>query len=99
MLHSSATCGAWSVLKQASDNFSPVNTGTLFPADAYLCRVPYVRSIEKLIKLKKSMIYEKNLLKWDTSYRQKMLYSNFWCSLSRAVATRFKVVRLDNSGV
>ena len=76
MLHSSATSGAWSVLKQSSAKLFPVNTGTLFPADAYLCGVPCVRSIEKFIKLKeslrkKSMIYEKRLLKWDTSFRQK----------------------------
>ena len=71
MLHSSATSGAWSVLKQASAKLFPVNTGTLFPAntgtlfpaDAYLCRVPCVRSIEKLIKLKESLSKEEHDLR------------------------------------
>ena len=68
-------------------NFSTVNTGTVFPADAYLCRVPYARSIEKLIKLKKSLRKEEHdlrekLIEMGHISPTKMLYNNFWCSLS-----------------
>ena len=55
MVHSSATSGAFYVLKQVSAKLFPVNTGNLFPADAYLRSVPCVRSIEKLIILKESL--------------------------------------------
>ena len=63
VLHSSATSDAWSILKQASSKLFPVNAGTLFPADAYLCRVPCVCSIEKLIKLKESLRKEEHDLR------------------------------------
>ena len=88
MLHSSATSGVWSVLKQASVKLFQVNTGTLFPADAYLCRVPCVHSIEKLIKLKESLSKEEHdlqekLIEMGHIFPTKKLQdNNFWCSLT-----------------
>ena len=72
----------------SSTKLFPVNTGTLFPADAYLCRVPCVRSIEKLIKLKESLCKEERDLREKIIEMghifptKKLLDNNFWCSLS-----------------
>ena len=87
-MHCSATSGAWSVLKQASAKLFPVNIGTLFLADAYLCRLPCVRFIEKLIKLKESLHKEEHDLQEkliEMGYifpTRKLLDNNFCCSLS-----------------
>ena len=64
ILHSSATSGVWSVVKEASAKLYPVKTiGILFPADAYLCKAPCARSIERLNKLKESSRKEEHGLR------------------------------------
>ena len=95
MLHSSATSGAWSVLKQATQSASaklfPVNTGTLFPVDAYLCRVPCVRSIEKLIKLKESLRKEEHDL------REKLIEMGHTFSTTNYSTTTFGALLLRST--
>ena len=83
MLHSSATSGAWSVLKHASAKLFPVNTSTLFPTDAYLCRVPCVCSIEKLIKLKESLSKEEHDL------REKLIEMGYIVPTKKCSTTTF----------
>ena len=62
VLHSTSTFNVWRVLRQLTEDIFSGNVDKFFPIEAYLCKVPCVRTVETLVKLRESLsIKEKDL--------------------------------------